>query len=187
VTPLAGSGIDSRSWQFHPQSIYVYYCENETIDGCLSRDQQRIILVSVASHLFAMPARALPPGRSTLAGTEAKVVPGYASTQKNLGIAGLCLVIVAKRLLPPTGDAAIPTLLDYGVHAYPGANSLHNTPSVLAIYATNLVLRWTVSTFGSDLGKIAMWHERLAAHVYDVIDSSNGYILTRSYRPFGRR
>src|SRR5439155_16007494 len=68
----------------------------------------------------------------------------YAGAQKNMGPAGLTIVIVRNDLLERSKAraATLPTMLNYAVHAE--NNSLYNTPPVVAIYATGLVMKWLI-------------------------------------------
>jgi phosphoserine aminotransferase len=94
----------------------------------------------------------------------------YAGAQKNLGPAGLTLVIVRGDLLPRS-PASLPTMLSYAVHAEHA--SLYNTPPVFAIYITRLVMKWLLSIGG--LAAVARINERKAAQLYAEIDRTGFY------------
>lgn len=91
----------------------------------------------------------------------------FAGAQKNLGIAGLTIVIIRKDLLD-TKDLHLPSMLDYSVYAK--NNSLYNTPSGFAIYVSGLVLEWIKKCGG--LEQIAVLNQTKADLLYHAIDSS---------------
>jgi phosphoserine aminotransferase len=94
----------------------------------------------------------------------------YAGAQKNLGPAGVTLVVVRRDLLE-RAPAALPALLDYRQLADSG--SLYNTPPCFAIYVTGLVLAWLRERGG--LGAAAERNGAKAARVYQAIDASDGF------------
>jgi len=91
----------------------------------------------------------------------------FAGAQKNLGIAGLTIVIIRKDLLD-TKELHLPSMLDYAVYAK--NNSLYNTPSSFAIYVSGLVLEWIKEVGG--LEEIARINQEKASLLYDAIDNS---------------
>ncbi|MDR3599523.1 MAG: 3-phosphoserine/phosphohydroxythreonine transaminase [Desulfosporosinus sp.] len=94
----------------------------------------------------------------------------YAGAQKNLGPAGVTVVIVRKDLLENI-PASIPTMLRYDIHAK--NDSLYNTPPCFSVYMVNLVLRWLKNNGG--LVAAEKRNAEKAALIYNVIDSSEGY------------
>lgn len=91
----------------------------------------------------------------------------FAGAQKNLGIAGLTIVVIRKDLLD-TKELHLPSMLDYAVYAK--NNSLYNTPSSFAIYVSGLVLEWIKEVGG--LEEIARINQEKANLLYDAIDNS---------------
>jgi phosphoserine aminotransferase len=94
----------------------------------------------------------------------------YAGAQKNIGPAGICVVIVREDLL---GKAAAntPTMLDYKIHADNG--SMYNTPPTYGIYISGLVFQWLKRNGGvAAMEKVNIAKAKL---LYDVIDASNGF------------
>lgn len=91
----------------------------------------------------------------------------YAGAQKNLGPAGVTLVLVRKSILGKL-SRPIPTILDYRVHIAQG--SLFNTPPVFAIYISMLTLRWLIEVGG--ISAIQKINEQKAAILYGEIDSN---------------
>lgn len=94
----------------------------------------------------------------------------YAGAQKNLGPAGVTVVIIRKDLLE-NNPKTIPTMLRYSTHA--DKDSLYNTPPCFAVYTVNLVLRWLKGLGG--LKVIEKMNIEKAELIYDVIDQSNGF------------
>jgi phosphoserine aminotransferase len=94
----------------------------------------------------------------------------YAGAQKNLGPAGVTLVVIRRDLLDRT-PGGLPAMLDYRVQAE--SRSLHNTPPTFAIYVVGLVLRWLLATGG--LAGAAERNEEKAALLYAAIDESGGF------------
>lgn len=90
----------------------------------------------------------------------------YAGAQKNMGAAGVNLVVVKKDILGKT-NRAIPTILDYTQHIK--ANSLLNTPPVFAIYVAMLTLRWIIKEGG--LNEMEKRAKQRAQLLYSTIDS----------------
>jgi phosphoserine aminotransferase len=94
----------------------------------------------------------------------------YAGAQKNLGPAGVTLVIVRKDLLERT-PGGLPAVLDYRLMAE--NRSLYNTPPTFAIYVVGLVLEWLKGLGG--LAEVGRRNEAKAALVYEAIDGSGGF------------
>ena len=94
----------------------------------------------------------------------------YAGAQKNLGPAGVVIVIAKKEFLA-TARQDLPTMLKYSTFA--ANDSLYNTPPVFAIYMVNKTLHWIKKQGG--VNAIAKSNATKAKLIYDVIDSSNGF------------
>jgi phosphoserine aminotransferase len=94
----------------------------------------------------------------------------YAGAQKNLGPAGVTLVIVRKDLLERT-PGGLPAVVDYRLMAE--NRSLYNTPPTFAIYVVGLVLEWLKGNGG--LGEAAKRNQSKAALLYEAIDGSGGF------------
>ncbi len=93
----------------------------------------------------------------------------YASAQKNLGPAGVTVVIIRDDLINLGKD--IPTMISYKTHAE--KNSAFNTPPTFSIYVCKLVLEWIKSIGG--LPEIESRNKKKSSLVYNVIDSSNNF------------
>lgn len=90
----------------------------------------------------------------------------YAGAQKNLGPAGVTLVIIRKDMLGKI-NKTLPTMLRYETHIQ--NESMYNTPPVFPIYVSMLTLRWLRDMGG--LAVMAKINERKANHLYEVIDA----------------
>lgn len=94
----------------------------------------------------------------------------YAGAQKNLGPAGVTVVILRRSLLEKA-NAGMPTMLRYGTHAKD--NSLYNTPPTFSIYLMSLVLEWIKEQGG--LSAVYRRNQEKAGFIYDAIDASGGF------------
>jgi phosphoserine aminotransferase len=95
----------------------------------------------------------------------------YAGAQKNLGPAGVTLVIVRRDMLESI-PKNLPTMLNYTT--YVENNSLYNTPPCFAIYVCDLVLKWLEETIGG-LDAMEKINKEKARILYDYIDSQSFY------------
>lgn len=154
-----------QEWQVRAGAGYVHYCSNETIGGVEFHwvpDTGSVPLVADASsHVLSRP---IDVSRFGLI---------YAGAQKNIGPAGLTIVIVREDLL---GNARkeTPSVLNYQLQA--GADSMLNTPATFAIYMAGLVFKWL-----KQLGGLAEMERRNVAKaklIYDVLDASPFYTTT---------
>ena len=143
-------------------AAYVHICGNETIGGVEYHEYPDTaavpLVVDMSSHIMSRP---IDWSRVDLA---------YAGAQKNLGPAGLTLVIISKTLLDKCNDK-LPAYLSYKTHA--GKDSLYNTPPVFAIYMMKLILDWVKSE-----GGLAEMEKRAIARssaIYNTIDASQGW------------
>jgi phosphoserine aminotransferase len=94
----------------------------------------------------------------------------YSGAQKNMGPAGVTVVIIRDDLLARS-QKSMPTMLNYAVHAENG--SMYNTPPAFAVYAMGLVMKWLIGQGG--LSAIAQVNERKAQKLYAEIDRSGFY------------
>ena len=145
-------------WQVRPDAAYVHYCSNETISGVEFHwvpDTGAVPLVADASsHILSRPLDV------------AKFGLIYAGAQKNLGPAGLTIVVVREDLL---GGAAkgTPSVMDYQLQADSG--SMLNTPATYPIYIAGLVLKWLNALGG--LAEMERRNEHKARLLYAAIDA----------------
>ncbi|MBS0286038.1 MAG: 3-phosphoserine/phosphohydroxythreonine transaminase [Proteobacteria bacterium] len=152
----------SEEWVFTETSPYLHYTDNETIQGVefhhVPKCEGKWLVSDMTSNILTKPISFENYGAI------------YASAQKNLGIAGITVVIVRKELLGKT-HAFTPSMLDYTV--YEKSHSLYNTPPMFCWYVLGLMLKWT-KTLGS-CEDIASTCREKANLIYDVIDNSGFY------------
>lgn len=145
-----------------PAAVYVHLTTNETIQGTqwhrLPDTGDRPLVADMSSDILSRP---LDSRRFALI---------YAGAQKNLGPAGVTVVIVRDSFLR-TASSAAPTMLRYATHAK--NRSLYNTPPVFSVYLLNLVLGWIEDQGG--LAAIEARNAAKAATLYGVIDRSGGF------------
>ncbi|MFH1156755.1 MAG: 3-phosphoserine/phosphohydroxythreonine transaminase [Pseudomonadota bacterium] len=98
----------------------------------------------------------------------------YAGAQKNIGPAGLCMVILRDDLLKDSAKG-LPTMLSYETHA--SKNSMYNTPPCFGVYTVQLVLKWLEEEIGG-LEKMQILNQKKAAMLYDFMDASSFYRAT---------
>ncbi len=150
--------------QLTPGAAYVHFTSNNTIFGTEWRSPEEpevgdVPLVDdTSSDIFSRPIDVARYGLI------------YAGAQKNLGPAGLTIVVIREDLAK-RGAAALPTMLNYATHV--ADNSLYNTPPVFGIYILRLVLKWLVGNGG--LAGMAEVNERKAGKLYAEIDRTGFY------------
>jgi len=148
-------------WQLDPQAGYCHVTSNETGNGLQLHEFPELKVPLVADMTSDFLTRPLPLERFGLI---------YASAQKNLGVAGLCLVIIRNDLLraPPPG---LPTAFSYAMQA--DHQSRFNTPPTFALYVTGLMLRWIGRNGGVPaMAAAAQQRSRL---LYSCVDNSDFY------------
>lgn len=145
-----------------PDAAYVHYTSNNTIFGTEWHYIPEVgdvpLVCDMSSDIFSYPFDVSKFGLI------------YAGAQKNLGPAGVTIVIIREDLLERSQDT-LHTMLNYKIHAE--NNSLYNTPPVFAIYVVGLVAKWLLNLGG--LEAIAKINDEKAKLIYDAIDSSNGF------------
>lgn len=146
-----------------PGAAYLHFTSNNTIEGTqwfTFPDTGHVPLVSdMSSDILSRPIDVRPFGLI------------YAGAQKNLGPAGVTLVIIRDDLLERAAEG-VPTMLRYSTHAE--KNSLYNTPACFAIYMVQLVLKWLEETAGG-LEAIERVNREKATLLYSVIDGGEFY------------
>lgn len=167
---IAADGESSRfchipaveEWRRSAKAAYLHYTPNETIGGVefhfVPETGDVPLVADMSSTLLSRP---LDVSRFAVI---------YAGAQKNIGPAGITLVIVRKDLLAGTRDG-VPTLLTYATYAESG--SMSNTPPTFAWYVAGLVFAHLKKQGG--LPAIAAVNERKARKLYAAIDTSDFY------------
>ncbi len=168
ATHVAASGADGKyreipsSFQWSDAPAYVHLTSNNTIFGTQWREFPDIGAIPLCADMSSdIMCRPIPARRFSLI---------YAGAQKNLGPAGVTIVIAKKEFLAKA--APVPyAMLAYATHAE--AASLYNTPPSFSIYLVNLVTRWLKREGG--LAAIEQRNIAKAKWIYDAIDGSGGF------------
>ena len=151
-----------RELQLTPGAAYVHMTSNNTIEGTQWKSLPDVadapLVSDSSSDIFSRPIDIARHGLI------------YAGAQKNLGPAGVTLVMIREDLLARSSDT-LHTMLDYRTHVK--NDSLYNTPNTFGIYILGLTMKWLRSLGG--LSGIAAINERKAAKLYGEIDRSGFY------------
>ena len=151
-----------ETWKLDPNAAYVHICSNETIGGVeynFTPDTGDVPLVAdMSSNILSRPIDVSKYGLI------------YAGAQKNIGPAGLTIVIVREDLI---GNALpiTPSAFDFKQQA--DADSMYNTPPTYAIYIAGLVFQWIKAQGG--LAAMEAHNRKKAAVLYDYLASSSFY------------
>jgi phosphoserine aminotransferase len=145
-----------------PGAAYVHMTSNNTIYGTEWKDLPDVgdlpLVSDTSSDMFSRP---IDVSKHALI---------YAGAQKNMGPAGVTVVIIREDLLTRS-PASLPATLSYAVQAENG--SMYNTPPVFAIYMLGLVTQWLINKGG--LEAVAKANQRKAAKLYAEIDKTGFY------------
>lgn len=151
-----------------PAAAYAHYTTNNTIYGTEWKREPETgsvpLVADASSDIFSRPIEVT------------KYALIYAGAQKNLGPAGVTLVILREDLLARS-PKTLPTMLNYNTHAKD--KSLYNTPAVFAVYIMRLVVRWLLAEGG--LESIGRKNQEKARILYEAIDGSGSF-----YRPHAK-
>jgi len=139
---------------------YVYICENETIHGTtyqtLPNTKGKILVSDQSSMFLSKPCNVSDYGLI------------YGGVQKNIGPAGLAIVIIREDLIREDLPASVPTYCRFDIHA--GNGSMYNTPNCWGIYVCGKVFKYLKSLGG--LEAMNELNKKKAAILYDYLDSS---------------
>lgn len=153
---------------FSPEAPYLHYVTNETVEGL---QFHRLLGLDVVPRICDMSSDFLSApcdiGRFSLI---------YAHAQKNIGPAGVTVVVVRDGLLAEARDD-LPGFLNFRQHIQ--AHSNFNTPPVFAIYVVLLVTRWLLHEIGG-LANMADINREKARRLYALIDDSNDFYQGRA-------
>jgi phosphoserine aminotransferase len=151
-----------ETWQLDPQAAYVHYTSNETIGGVEFHDVPTVgdvpLIADMSSNLLSRPLDVSKFGAI------------YAGAQKNIGAAGLVVMIMREDLLARC-PAEIPNIFNYAAHAKEA--SLLNTPNTFGWYLAALVFKWLKAEGG--LAAIEKHNVAKSRLLYDAIDNSGGF------------
>jgi phosphoserine aminotransferase len=149
-------------WRLSQDAAYVHYTPNETIGGVefhwIPETGGVPLVADMSSNILSGP---LDVSRFGLI---------YAGAQKNIGPAGLCIVIVREDLIGQTLPGT-PTMFDYKIHA--DHDSMYNTPPTYSLYIAGLVFKWLKRLGG--LAEMDKRNNAKAALLYDYLNGSSFY------------
>lgn len=155
---------EESSWQDYSDAAYLYYCDNETVHGLefdtIPDAGDVPIICDMSSNLLT---RQFDINRFGMV---------YACSQKNLGPAGITVVIIREDLLQRKAMAMTPSLFDY--QKMLAKESMMNTPATYSWYMLSLVLKWVI-----EQGGVAEMERRAAlrsSKVYEALDQLDAFI-----------
>ncbi|EDW16210.1 probable phosphoserine aminotransferase [Drosophila mojavensis] len=149
------------TWKLDPNAAYVYYCDNETVEGVefdFVPEVKAPLVVDMSSNFLSRPIDVSKFGMI------------YAGAQKNIGPAGVTVIIVREDLIGKHLKVT-PSILNFEL--MDKNNSLLNTPPTFGIYVMGLVFKWIKAN-----GGVAGMSQRSKAKsqiIYNIIDQSNGF------------
>ncbi len=150
------------NWQLNQDAAYLHYTSNETIRGVefdwIPEAGDLPLVVDMSSDILSRP---MDVSRFGLI---------YAGAQKNIGPAGLTIVIVREDLLGQVLDG-MPSMFNYQIYAE--TESMYNTPPTYAWYLSGLVFQWLLQQGG--LEAMAQTNQRKSEKLYTAIDASDFY------------
>ena len=150
---------EPSTWQIQAGSSYLHYCSNNTIFGTQFRKTPRVdspLVCDASSDFLSQPIDLDCHGLI------------YAGAQKNIGPAGVTVILVRDDFLTQR-NTEVPTMLDYGTHAA----KCFNTPPVFAVYMVEKVLSWLERQGG--IAGIQKTNTKKAGLLYSTIDASEFY------------
>ena len=163
---------DRALWELDEDAAYVHFTPNETIGGLEFDAEPETgdvpLVADMSSSILSHPIDVDKYG----------II--YAGAQKNIGPAGLTIVIVREDLVGHAGPNT-PAMMDYAIHDK--AESMYNTPPTYGWYIAGLVFDWLLKNGG--LTAMAEINERKASALYDCIDNSGGFYtnpIDKAYR-----
>jgi phosphoserine aminotransferase len=153
---------------FSADASYLHYVSNETVEGLqfqrvLGRDDVPRVC-DMSSDFLSRPCEA----------ERFSII--YAHAQKNIGPAGVTMVLLRDNVLQ-TANRDLPDFLNYGTQI--ATHSNFNTPPVFSIYVTLLVTRWLLHQIGG-LQEMDAINQQKAGRLYDVLDGSDGFYRGRA-------
>ncbi len=152
---------DVKNLKISDDADYVYICHNNTIYGTKFNDLpetgDKILVADMSSDMLSEPVDVTKYGLI------------FAGVQKNIGPAGVVVVIIREDLITDDVLPGTPTMLKYKIHA--DNDSLYNTPPAYGIYICGKVFKWIQNKGGLEAMKKI--NEEKAAILYDYLDSSS--------------
>ncbi len=162
ATPTFSTIPDTKRSDFRPDADYVHICYNNSVYGTTFNyipDTGNIPLIAdMSSYILSEPFEL------------SKFAMVYASTQQNMGAAGMTVAIIRADIIGKAADFT-PSHLDYKILTE--NKSKFSTPPIWSIYIANLVYEWILSIGG--LEEMKRRNERKASLIYDYLDSQSYY------------
>ena len=153
---------DPKDWKIDPSAAYIHFCSNETIHGVEYFEMPSIksipVVADMSSHILSRPVDVSQFG----------VI--YAGAQKNIGPAGLTIVIVRDDLLD-VASPLTPSVFNWKTQVE--NQSMINTPTTYSIYMAGLVFEWLIELGGLEV--IEKHNIKKAELLYGYIDSTDFY------------
>ena len=159
-----------QQFEIRPETSYVHLTANNTIYGTEYPTFPKFdvpVICDMSSDILSRPVNV----------ADFDLI--YAGAQKNLGPAGVVIVIIKKSFLA-TARTELPTMLKYSTFAE--KDSLYNTPPVFCIYMVTKTLHWIKRQGGVET--IAKNNAAKAKLIYDVIDQSGGFYKGHAEKPY---
>lgn len=153
---------DFDNWQLNKEAAYLHYTPNETIGGLefdYIPDVNVPVIADMSSTILSRPIDVSKFGMI------------YAGAQKNIGPAGITVVIIRKDLVNEDVMAETPSMFKYQTHVK--NDSMYNTPPTYSWYIAGLVFDWLLKNGGLD--KMAEINQRKSEKLYQAIDQSSFY------------
>jgi phosphoserine aminotransferase len=148
---------------FNSKAVYIHITSNNTIKGTQWASYPETGGVPLIADMSSdMMSRPFDAGKFGLI---------YAGAQKNIGPAGVCMVIIRDDMLKRVPDT-LPSMLKYTTYA--AKNSMYNTPPCFAVYMIQLVMKWLEETVGG-LEKMQQINQAKAGLLYEAIDGGDFY------------
>jgi len=148
-------------WKIDDSASYLHLVMNETIDGACLRNHDNLpdinLVADCSSCILSEPLNV------------SKFALIYSGAQKNIGPAGLAIIIIRKDLLIDRND--LPAMMSY--KTYSDSDSMYNTPPTFAWYLSGKVFKWLKNKGGLENQKKE--NESKASKLYEFIDSSDFY------------
>jgi phosphoserine aminotransferase len=164
--------LEASSWKLNPDASYVYFCDNETVNGVefpsVPDVGDKLLVGDMSSNFLTRPIDVSKFG----------IV--WAGAQKNCGIPGVTIVIVRKDLLQIKGKAR-PNVLDYAVVSE--GKSVYNTPDTFAVYVAGLMFKWIEKKGGVEAMRELT--AKKAGLLYEYLDTAPDFyatIVDKAYR-----
>ncbi|MEW5908250.1 MAG: 3-phosphoserine/phosphohydroxythreonine transaminase [Thermodesulfobacteriota bacterium] len=151
-----------KHFEYSPNPVYCHITSNNTIKGTQWERFPAAPAPLIADMSSDILSRVFDPTPFGLI---------YAGAQKNMGPAGVCLVIIRDDLLDRVPDN-LPNMLKY--KTFTESNSLYNTPPCFAIYTIQLVMKWLEESIGG-IEKMEAINREKAKIIYGAIDRSGFY------------